>query len=151
MLYCARGPSAFPLWVVVPSRGRVFLALARGAYPWDGLSACRIRYARAMTCAATNVCFQSHFFGAFGAKFYFEGRGSNLMSALATQDTKAGSASVVNTSTARVVRGANMNNARSPGQQWARRQRQQRVLAIILAATLVVAQAFGWLYVFGVV
>jgi hypothetical protein len=44
-----------------------------------------------------------------------------------------------------------MNNAHSPGQQWARRQRQQRVLAIILAATLVVAQAFGWLYVFGVV
>jgi hypothetical protein len=70
------------------------------------------------------------------------------MLALATQDTKAGWASVVNTSTARVVRGANMNNAR---QQWARRQRQQRVFAIILAATLVGAQAFGWLYVFGVV
>jgi hypothetical protein len=34
------------------------------------------------------------------------------MLALATQDTKAGWASVVNTSTARVVRSANMNNAR---------------------------------------
>jgi hypothetical protein len=75
------------------------------------------------------------------------------MLALVTQNTKVGSASVVNASTGRVaLGGANITNcARSPGQLWARRQREQRVFTIILAAILVVAQTFGWLYVFGVV
>jgi hypothetical protein len=36
-------------------------------------------------------------------------------------------------------------------QLWVRRRRRQRVLAIIVATGLVAAQAYGWLFVFGVV
>jgi hypothetical protein len=43
------------------------------------------------------------------------------------------------------------NGALSPAQLWVRRKRRQWVFGITIAAVLAAAQAYGWLFVFGVV
>jgi hypothetical protein len=43
------------------------------------------------------------------------------------------------------------NSALLPAQPWARRKRRQWIFGIAIAAALAAAQAYGWLFVFGVV
>jgi hypothetical protein len=43
------------------------------------------------------------------------------------------------------------NRASSPAQLWARRKRRQWIFGMTIAGVLVAAQAYGWLFVFGVV
>jgi hypothetical protein len=43
------------------------------------------------------------------------------------------------------------NGALSPAQLWVRRKRRQWVFGITIAAVLAAAQAYGWLFVFGIV
>jgi hypothetical protein len=44
-----------------------------------------------------------------------------------------------------------MRHPRSPAQLWARRQRRQRIVVLIIVAALLGALVYGWLFVFGVV
>jgi hypothetical protein len=42
-------------------------------------------------------------------------------------------------------------NGPSPAEQWARRKRQQKMLALMVAVALVAAQAYGWLFILRIV
>jgi flagellar biosynthesis/type III secretory pathway M-ring protein FliF/YscJ len=44
-----------------------------------------------------------------------------------------------------------IRHPQSPAQLWARRQRRQRIVAVIIVAALLGVLVYGWLFVFGVV